>query len=814
MKLFGFNISRASKEKKEVFGELTQEQASEIMINAIKEAMNTESFVTADSVEMPSMAGRSSVSELRNPLINTYSTIPTDYPFNLLPLMENLAIYNTHFSYAVENIITLAATNFTFEFDESVPEKQAKLMRQHLDGVMGQWYEYSDGLGSLINDLFFQCAVFGGISAERVIREDLSGIKEIIRVPHKDIRFSYDSKIDEFKPVQKVTGVITNRADQNGFVDLNRATYSYIAMKRFKATPYAIPPFITAIESIFTEKEMLDSFKNMIKRVGTLGFLSVLLKAPALIPGETPQAYQTRMNQYLKDQLPMAESSFAKGVALGYKDSHEFEVTANNLDARGADGLMKIIKSLVYAGLKQDPNMHGENYSTTETFGRVILEKMIKQCEFYQKTVAFFLEVCIMQELMLAGFNPGKVKGSFAKPMVSDQYKEAQADSLKFDVLKKEFDQGLIDQTTFAIKRGYDAPAESEPRAPIIDPNSQVSPTGDNQKKKSFSEALEDFRKGEEYIYDVPEECIPISYVEVTDFHDDKINKIVKQYVGAVEKQFRSATQKASTYFEKKIESFTEATNQSEWIDAMWYAILHKLEENYITPIKPITGKNVSAVYNFYRKDDKIFKNAKGYSKATSFIDIPDAIFDTIDYRTVDYLKASDSLYLGKFITDRDSVKRINQWLIEQFEKGELPVGKNSDALNAFMARFEDVVDLETWKIRRVIETTANKARAYSSVNYMNQAGVDKFEVVEILDNRTCPWCAAMDSKEFSVDHTVDLISKVASSDIEEVGKITPFATSVKIDEFKKLDESALQARGIATPPFHPHCRGRIISVL
>jgi len=168
-------------------------------------------------------------------------------------------------------------------------------------------------------------------------------------------------------------------------------------------------------------------------------------------------------------------------VVVGYQGNHEFNVSGNNMNVEGADKLMKIIKSLVFNGLKQDPNMLGENFSVTETFGKVILEKMSKQICNYQKTVASFLEQCFLQELVLAGFNPGSVKVKFDKPTITDQQHYEDARNMKFDRLKKEYDQGLIDQQQFAQAMGYDEASEIEPRL-----QKNTNPPVEKQKEKKI----------------------------------------------------------------------------------------------------------------------------------------------------------------------------------------------------------------------------------------------------------------------------------------------------------------------------------------
>jgi len=290
----------------------------------------------------------------------------------------------------------------------------------------------------------------------------------------------------------------------------------------------------------------------------------------------------------------------------------------------------------------------------------------------------------------------------------------------------------------------------------------------------------------------------------------------VSKYISKVNNQYTKAVDKAGSELKRKSESWDQTLTLTQLKEDVMVSLMTNWEQNFANPVSKTARKNVESIYDHYRQDKSVFTDRDKLSKTvkSSFVDIPASTYDLLDFRTIDYLAEVDGVYLGKFITDPDTVKRVNKWIEQSFESGNVPVGKDSPAINDFIEEFDDTVNLERWKIRRIIETTANKARAFANVNYVKQAGVEKYEIVEMLDNRTCEYCKHMNGKIMQVELAVDQIQKATDQGIEEMTKIMPFVTALKIGEFKKLDTAELQLQGFNTPSFHPHCRGRIVAVL
>lgn len=756
--------------------------------------------------EMPIAAGRVSQYEGgRNFMISENAPVPTTFDFNNLKLLANYGMYNRHVSMAVENIVSLGNTDYDIDFGDTIKEKQANEMKKFLASQVKNWYEFADGEESLDNDLLVQCATYGCISAEAVIMPNLKGISKIVRVDPFYIRFAHNKKTDNHIPLQIVGGAIAAGSKYPGYIQLNTATYQYIAMRRMGEMPYAVPPFLSALEDIFTEADMIKNFQNMMRRLGMLGFLSVLLKAPQQNTlGETPDQYRARLSTYLESVRGPIERGFSRGIVIGYEGTHNFELTGANLNTANAEAGMKIIKSLVFSGLKQDPNMHGENYSTTETFGRVILEKFTAQVANFQKPVATLKGRVFELALLLAGYRVPEVNVTYHTPSTHDQVRAQEVISQKTNNLKTHYDQGLIDQHQFARGLGYDKPAHPEPRKSHEQKLAEKTATMKSKSKKA-SNSLERIKKKlksiPEFDYTIPEGCEVIS-LDTSEDIDAVILAIIINYLHSIQGIYSLAINSSFARLVNDFSKLSSATTLSQIQETLIVGLFDDWEHTFLPKLDKTIEKNVSKIYSKFRRDGGIF----------SGIEAPSAKLNLFDARAIDFIEAIDKAYLGKFVGDPDTQNRIKNWVKTQFDAGKIPLNGEKKDIKSFLNDFSEIVEHESWKIDRIINTSTAMARNIASVNYLNQAGVTSFEVHEVMDKATCRYCQHMDGMKFSVKLAVEQFDELFTEGITGLEKLKPFATKFKIDEFTKLDNVTLQSLGIALPPFHNHCRGWIVN--
>ena len=384
-----------------------------------------------------------------------------------IDVIEWLAVWDSDFGQAIENHVSLANTDFVIEFDDAVGDEEAEEMINHLVSVVDSWYNWSEGLHSLGGDLLAQIRIAGAISAEAVIKPDLSGIETIVKVNPKNIRFIPNEERTAYAPAQKTTGFRFSGTNTPGdIIELNPITYKYFALRRFKDNPYAVPPLLTALNPASTKKDMDNSLKFTMRKFGLMGFLDVLMTAPDRQQTESDSAYSARLEAYLASAQQQLERGLNNGVILGFEDTHTFNYHDVKPSGSGLKDTYGINDLNLLTGLKEPPQLMGRTGTTTETFGRVILGKYTESLTDEQKLLGAFYREMFKLELVLAGFKNGALVKDviFDAPMVGDRVREEEARSKKIDNANKLYEDGVLSQPGRANMLGFEEADQEEPR--------------------------------------------------------------------------------------------------------------------------------------------------------------------------------------------------------------------------------------------------------------------------------------------------------------------------------------------------------------
>lgn len=751
-----------------------------------------------------------------------YTPIDPDFAIEWLNILENLSVYNQDVGYAVDNIVQLSNTNWDIQFADDVPEKVRKEVSAIIVDNQDKWYNFSGGMHSFRSDVLSMAAINGAISVEIVPNKKLDNIS-LVRVPPKYIRFVYNKQTEKYEPFQVIKNAANNTRGMLGMKKLNTVKYKYIAWRRLTEGPYPTPPFLTAIKSLEIQKNIITNLDFIIEKLGMLGFLSVTVEPPQKKPNETHTAYYNRCLSYLeKSVYPQVQKNLSNGIAIGYKGSHEFEMSANNMNVKGAEGLVKLVEQMLFAGLKQDPNMLGRNFSTTETFGKVILAKMTNQVKEYQNMLNSLMAEIYKLFITIRGYDPNIIASVTCDPaMINDKAVEANAEKTNIENVMTKRDNGIIDQQGAATELGYEEAADPDFKANNNDPTEtkEKTPKGDDGTKevqeeiKVIESAL--LKNVPQFVYNT-NEChgVPMTLVKRSEFNDKAMNKYANDYSGKVNTAYSKFAIKAINSMVQTLKGFNQLSPIENIQEALYLSILEEWSANFIPKLPSITQNNVEKIYTYYREDKSIFPVESSFAKASlkDEFKIPEPAFGLDDFRSIDYMAESDSMYLGKFITDESTKKKVYKYLEEQYIGGDLPFGNDRDAIAEFKKDFSNIFDLESYKIRRVIDTSVNNIRNDANVRYINQAELDEYEVIEIGDNRTCDYCNHMNGMVFDVSKAVQKIDNKVNLTPEKVGTISPFVTTVKVDDFTKMSPEQLQTAGFSTPSYHASCRGRIVA--
>lgn len=766
---------------------------------------------------MPVAAGRQTVPNELGSNIYDMSTIKPDVPFEYLGLLQKLASVNPDISYAVENIVQLGSTNYTIDFGDSVTDAQAKVMRDTLTQTQNKWYKNLNNKAILVSNMLDQLVINGALSVEAIIENDLSGIKSIVLPNPKNIEFMYDEEEGTWQPYQRVNNGFLKGGKLGDLIKLNTTTYKYYALRNRGEKPYGIPPFLAALEMTDTEIDVLKNFKKVSKNIGIMGFLQILVNRPSRAKStngeymETESEYNSRCLEYLNTMVrPEAEKGFTTGVMTGFKQDFELEFQSNNsTNISGAEKFIEILTIQKHAGLKQDPILLGRPFNTSEALGRVILDKFASQVASFQGIVACALAELFKLELVLKGFPAPNITVIFEHPNVKDEKLVEDAYATKIDNMEKLYQQGIISQTQRANELGYETPFQLEPR--VID----IDDTAIQQDNQLLIDLGAEYPQ---YDYDELSEacCTTHSYANGDD-PNDNLDKFIVGYLGSMTKAYDTYVKKVSASIMERFVSMRKNSTKRQVFDAVYNTILRTWVTEFKPHQKPIINKWLDAAYKSFRADKNVFGKIKVKDKDGNVTNIPAPTLDLIDARTVSYMKRSDELYMGKFITDKDTKNRLQDFIYAEFEKGDIPLGQTAGQ-KAFIEKMAATLNIEKYKIERIVKTTTNKLRSYAAINYLHQANIQSFEILALIDNRTSDICRKMNGKTFSVAASRARVIKVSKSLTSSTPQVTPFVSSVfKSNELDLLDDltgdDLLSDYAIFAPPFHGNCRTQVVAV-
>ncbi len=104
-----------------------------------------------------------------------------------------------------------------------------------------------------------------------------------------------------------------------------------------------------------------------------------------------------------------------------------------------------------------------------------------------------------------------------------------------------------------------------------------------------------------------------------------------------------------------------------------------------------------------------------------------------------------------------------------------------------------------------------------SNLGFLLEAGnrdVGMYKVSETLDGSTCPVCKSMHNKQFPVpvglNHLTTALS-MGEPDVQRSLSPWPDQSKFNVALIGKQSTEELAANGLATPPYHPHCRGILL---
>lgn len=397
--------------------------------------------------------------------------ITNPFPYHVYDIMRDYSLLFPDFSQAVANLQFTANCHprIDVEFLESTKsDKQRRQILIDIGKIVSSFWRrvYRSSVNGFVIDSLGQIARNGALSAEIVLDKDVTRVNELVHVPVRDIEFFYN-KDQSLYPAQVVRSANVQKAAKSllgsTYINLDIPTYFYMPLETIEGSPYGIPPFLSAVEKLVTQQNIMDNLSVITKKLGLLGFLKVLVEAPQREPSEDASSYRSRVKTYLDESAKTMNANFSRGVVVGLKDQMDIEYQGVAGDARGVSQIVQIIEEQIASAFKQDPALFGRTYSTTETYAGVVYDKFINTLQHYTTILSNFLREALIIELELNGIKVADIRPTFAPPKSLTSEIDAKAESIKTATILTRRDAGIIDQNQAAKEMGYDHPASPEP---------------------------------------------------------------------------------------------------------------------------------------------------------------------------------------------------------------------------------------------------------------------------------------------------------------------------------------------------------------
>lgn len=752
-------------------------------------------------------------------LAGEMSSVNAAYPLEYLELMQSLSLINPNVAQMVDNIVQLGNTGHKVMVKASNPATESKIF-ETLNRLNTTALGRHGGIDGFINSCLAQIARGGAVSVEWVVNDTLDNLNEVVFVPLKDIRFLFNTEVDAYVPHQKTCDLSHGH---NGLIPLHSATYQYCPLQLLDNSPYAVPPILAALESITIQRDIVKNLRFISKKMGLLGFVNFLIRAPKQIPGETTDKYFSRCQGFLDDQAERLKHNYRDGIAVGFMDAFSVEHHSITGGAQGTKELFEMNEQQVFSGLKVDPALHGRTYSTTETYAGVVYEKMLSIITNYQRTVRTVLEYGYKLHLRLRGLEYEDLWIEFEPSQSLNAERDEDTYATKLNNLQLLYNQGIIDQQQFAQESGYESAASSGPRQA-----NSVQVIDDEPAEQQQSILVYSRTTGRYALCRKQPKLLALPSVEspYESYHAEiarhyhhacahgeaqlapkvltpaqrQVQEFQKLYFTEIFPIIRGATDATMGAVHLYLKDFDFSTGDSDLFSSgILETASAEFRENLNNSVfASKVLEDLTRIYRFFRLED-----AEPFGG-----DFPiKPSFELIDRQAIRFMRDSDSFYFGRYFSDPQTQQSLKQWLTDDY----LRSGRNlrdPGELNKFMKRFSGRVSQENYRILRVVETSTNRARNWGNIFSVQQAQAASIEITGPLDNLTCKWCQSMMGKKFKVDAVVQQVKEIINRDPEDLPQLNPFLPGkLHPAVVSEISEDQLLAQGIALPPYHPHCR-------
>lgn len=699
------------------------------------------------------------------------STIAAKFPFEFYTVIDNLSLIDPYVSKFVYSTIALGNSGHTLEID-TTNEAQADKIIMLANDLAARCYPHAGGMDGLVNGLLSQVARAGGLCVEWVPDNAFTRVERAFIIPMKTIKFRYDAKGNMV--LCQDQGVITNNADA-GLVPLNAVQTTFHGATSRDGNPYPIPPALAALESCSVHRTISDKIKQWMDKVSALGILLAEVEPPPRDPGETQLQYDNKARSYLTDIATSITDNMSSGIGVAYNNT-KFTFQNTQASAQGAKDILQIILQGLFSGLSRHPIFFGWNFSTTESYAKVVYEEMMQGIICYQQGVKRAIEHGHRLNLALNGFGDVGVSVHFNAGGSLDEFRDAEAEYMTTQSVLAQIESGVISIEEARTLLGHED---------IKAGAGEFVASFDN-KSRRYSKVIKNKRPVWNGVVfhnqsdDATYETVINNQLDESSDHgvESFISWVMMQGELTEDDFIRNGSDKLIEYIERDIDVSFVIDNARKYLTDHWQ-----------------TSK----------RDRKLF--GSGLDKTSG--NLSDAEKLAIAYLVADV----ESFQVGSFISKSTlRTKQIEQFLSAYYRRHQSgDYGLLRAELGNFFRGMSDSAS------ELIAKQAFSRAKTWASMYSLQEEGITEFVIDGPRDDRKCEYCWGMLDRVFSVEKEIKHIENIVDSqdpDIAKVGKDIHARYPGK-DGLNKLLATPnidIQYTGLASPPYHPRCRDYVVA--
>ncbi|MDI7187948.1 hypothetical protein QMM42_17395 [Leptospira santarosai] len=347
------------------------------------------------------------------------------FPLDSIPLIKKLVIAFPDLSQAVKRALTLGNSGIDWKIDTDENGKK------RIQADINTFFNKHKGI---TNHLLRQILTTGALSAEIVPSLNLDSVAEIRLIPVEKVIFK--KEIDE----DNVVRFVPYEKGKFGYTRLNEEQYSYEAIEREEDSPYAIPPFLSAIRWIHSQFKTQENIDKTLNKWGLLGFIIAKFKRPRLLPGTDAKTYENQQKEFLQGAKASFEKNSQSGFLATYDDTTVDHHTLTDASKTGGfEAISRYIEEQISSGADTDLFILGRSYSVTEAYAKIAGKLFLLKLGNFAYPVIQLLIRAITLDQLLKGNRFQSIDASWKKSISLDPLSDAQAKLTEEQVKNQEF---------------------------------------------------------------------------------------------------------------------------------------------------------------------------------------------------------------------------------------------------------------------------------------------------------------------------------------------------------------------------------------